>query len=296
MDCIDLRRGQYRRIYSGCVFGQRINAVSDFAERLFWRMVSITDDFGNVPATPVILRSLAVPLLTRSDQEISVALAELSASHGDPPQPLVQLYSVGSEQFAHLVDHLALQPVPRNGWRKRLYPPSPADAHRSAADPPQAPPSAAKRQHATTTTTTTTTTSSSRVCAEKAAAAGFSKEILDAAARLKITIRDLAAAAGPVDRTELLATLNDLHTRIANGENVRNPVGLLRKMLTEGYCPPASRRTLAPLVRTASPESYALRQRQRSEAEAKLRAQIQSEAAPPLGAELKAAMRRKAAR
>ena len=75
---LDMRRGQYRRIYSGAVYGRRINSVGDFAERLFFRMVAISDDWGNLPGDALILHSLAVPLLRqKSEEDIHAGAEEL---------------------------------------------------------------------------------------------------------------------------------------------------------------------------------------------------------------------------
>ena len=121
---LDMRRGQYRRIYSGAVYGRRINSVGDFAERLFFRMVAISDDWGNLPGDALILHSLAVPLLRqKSEEDIHAGAEELCRAN------LLVRYSCDGtdESYLHIVDHISLQPPPRNGQRRRLYPPSPYD-------------------------------------------------------------------------------------------------------------------------------------------------------------------------
>lgn len=115
---IDFRRGQYRRIYSGAIFGRRINRLSHLAERLFWRLVSATDDFGNHPWDTQLVKHLLLPLVPVAYDEIAPSMEELERNE------LITTYSVGGEIFAHVVGHKSLQKPP-SGRRARRCPRGP---------------------------------------------------------------------------------------------------------------------------------------------------------------------------
>ena len=115
----DFSRGQYRRLYSGAIFGRRINRVSHLAERLFWRLVSACDDYGNHPWDLYLAQHQLVPLLRLSDAELVGAMQDLER------EGLVRRYEWRGEHFAHVVGHLALQPADRSGRRVRRFPACP---------------------------------------------------------------------------------------------------------------------------------------------------------------------------
>jgi len=69
-----------RAIKESCRTSPTLNGLSDFAERLFWRLVTVADDFGRFPADPRFLRSECFPL--RDDLKtgrVRDAFAELLA-------------------------------------------------------------------------------------------------------------------------------------------------------------------------------------------------------------------------
>jgi len=94
---IDMKRGVYRRIYSGATHGGRINQVGDGAERLFWRLHMICDDFGNCRADPVITKASAMPLVARATpKRIQAWLDELVAVG------LILTYDAGGDAYVHI--------------------------------------------------------------------------------------------------------------------------------------------------------------------------------------------------
>lgn len=119
---IDLKRGIHRRIYSGAVSGKRINAISDVAERVFWRLHMVCDDFGNFDADPDILKAKAFPMLaTMTARKIAGAVKELAAAR------LIAEYESNGDRLGHICDFAALQPGGKNGKRIRRFHASPWD-------------------------------------------------------------------------------------------------------------------------------------------------------------------------
>lgn len=131
----DFSRGQYRRIYSGAVFGRRLNRVGHLAERLFWRLVASCDDYGNHGWDPYMVRHQLVPLVDVSPDDLQSAMRELESER------LVVAYERAGEPFVHVAGHLELQPSSSNGRRVRRFPPSPAERDDLLADgwPPPTP-------------------------------------------------------------------------------------------------------------------------------------------------------------
>jgi hypothetical protein len=124
-DVLDMTMGQYRRVYSNCRIGRRINSVSIGAEFLFWRIHNcIADDFGNFLADPVVIRADA---LTRRQEAISVE--QVAAWLKEIVEvALIQTYEVANERYGHIAGFLVRQPANRNGKRARKQPESPWDA------------------------------------------------------------------------------------------------------------------------------------------------------------------------
>lgn len=282
----DFSRGQYRRIYSGCIFGRRLNRVGHLAERLFWRIVASCDDFGNHGWDPYMVRHQLVPLVDVSPDDLQRAMRELEAEH------LVIPYERAGEPFAHVAGHLELQPSSANGRRVRRCPPSPAEASDlvEAGDaPPAAAPAAQpvvnpgesgcapkiperpKNPSATTTTTTTTTKtrgSSSNngpdTTAAPAAAAllPFPADAEARRAEIELILGDLGL--GPNERAPLgltdealrsiaetagpLPTANAVARTLAVAASLpfRNQGWIIQHMLRTGVAPPRLSAEAAP--------------------------------------------------
>ena len=119
----DLTRGVYRRVYAGATTGERINKASDAAEVLFWRLHMIADDFGNFPAKPSLIKSYALPEKDIWNKaRISKHLTELDNITNTAGGKLISLYSVGSDNYGHIVGFEITQPAGRNGKRVMRYP------------------------------------------------------------------------------------------------------------------------------------------------------------------------------
>ena len=280
MDVLDFRRGQYRRIYSGAIFGKRINRVSDFSERLFWRLVCVCDDFGNFAGEPEMIKFTVVPLLQRETSDIDAAIDEL-LSVG-----LIKRYQVKSETFLHIVDHLGLQPAPANGRRVRRFPLcvyEADEADQSGGSGIRVNPGESGGHN----NQDKDQDHNQRQQQKNIAAAGFSKngEMGELAATLGI--RDIPS--GNPER--ILAAMWSIKARADGGQKIRNPAGLLRRMLEGGFSPPATKRNPV----TESPESYrarmtAIADREKQKREAAAVANVEL---GPIGTQLKLASKKK---
>lgn len=128
---INLTRGVYRLIYAGAIFGRRINAVSEGAELVFWRLLLIADDFGAFSLDPVQVRTQALPRRDISPADLSGRVAEL-ADVG-----LIRTYAVDGETYGEIVDWEATQKPPRNGRRVQRCP-RPLSGHAPTRPAPSA--------------------------------------------------------------------------------------------------------------------------------------------------------------
>lgn len=117
----DLRLGIYRRIYSGFLWGKRINSVSLECEAWFWRLLVVADDFGNLPAEEARLCALTKGLRHKMrDSDVAAYCACLEQAR------LISGYSAEDERFYHVHDWEKLQPCSRNGRRYQRFPLHPA--------------------------------------------------------------------------------------------------------------------------------------------------------------------------
>lgn len=67
----------YRAIQDNVSQSESLAAVSDFAERLYWRMLSETDPYGRLPGRPAKIKALCVALLPVKEDKVERALQEL---------------------------------------------------------------------------------------------------------------------------------------------------------------------------------------------------------------------------
>jgi hypothetical protein len=82
----DLYEGIHRRIYVGCLRGERINSVSELAELTFWHLNCLADDYGNIEGSDPFLALDAFPrrritakqMTSRIDELVAAKLVELS--------------------------------------------------------------------------------------------------------------------------------------------------------------------------------------------------------------------------
>ena len=87
---------------------KNLSAVSDFSERLFWRLVTTADDFGRFLACAAIVKSTCFPLSeTMKSAQVEHALQDI-ASH-----ELIHLYEVGDRRYGWFVNWERHQGGPR---------------------------------------------------------------------------------------------------------------------------------------------------------------------------------------
>ncbi len=98
---------------------KNLNEISDFAERLFWRLITTADDHGRFLACGSIVRAACFPLMDRlSLERVDKALGELVRHQ------LIDLYAVGDRRYGHFRKWEEHQGPPRA--MKSKYPEPPA--------------------------------------------------------------------------------------------------------------------------------------------------------------------------
>ncbi|MCS6287727.1 MAG: conserved phage C-terminal domain-containing protein [Nitrospira sp.] len=126
---------------------KNLNEVSDFAERLFWRLITTADDYGRFLACGSIVKAACFPLMDSIRVEkIDKALAELV------DKCLIRLYFAGDRRYGLFLKWVEHQGAPRSKFSKY---PDPADflddsqnLHTSANICTQMFTSASRNQHA----------------------------------------------------------------------------------------------------------------------------------------------------
>lgn len=69
-----------RIIHESARFIRTLASLSPWAERLFWRMTTVADDFGRFNSEPVIVRATCFPVFPRlTDEQIEAFLGELAS-------------------------------------------------------------------------------------------------------------------------------------------------------------------------------------------------------------------------
>lgn len=92
---------------------------------LFYRLLVLADDFGNLHGDPVLIKANGFPRRPWSIRRIENAMAELINSGHDDRAPLVTKYSVGGETYLHITGFEETQPAGKNGKRIKRYPTPP---------------------------------------------------------------------------------------------------------------------------------------------------------------------------
>lgn len=104
-----------RFIKESCRSSKNLDKVTDFEERLFWRLLTTADDFGRFLADPELVRSACFPRRDRLPlQKLIDALVGLKRNH------LIILYSVKDRQYGQFCTFEEHQGKPRS--RKSKYP------------------------------------------------------------------------------------------------------------------------------------------------------------------------------
>jgi hypothetical protein len=129
MSELDLRRGLYRKVYAGFIWGKRINAASLEAEAWFWRLNAVADDYGNLPGDPARAHKETSGRRDVSIAQVEKWIAELVQ------RGLMLAYEAEGESYLHIVGFGKLQPAGnKNGRRVRRHPASPWDAEETAEE------------------------------------------------------------------------------------------------------------------------------------------------------------------
>ena len=106
--------GSWRKIHSCCCHGMRINSLTDFEERLFWRLNLVADDYGVFHADPRIVRGACIPLLDRPVKDVQDALDNLEKSG------LIWIFCSQECQYLRICDFERFQSAP-NGKRVHRF-------------------------------------------------------------------------------------------------------------------------------------------------------------------------------
>ena len=124
-----------RIIRDACKTSPSLAALSDLAERTFWRVITVLDDFGRYHGTDLALLAAAypVPPADLTPAKFGKALRELEA--GD----LLRFYEVGGRRYVHSPTWAKYQ---RLRARDSQFPEPPCSlggGHRAVIAPPSAP-------------------------------------------------------------------------------------------------------------------------------------------------------------
>lgn len=117
---VDMRWGVYRKVYSGFIWGDRLNSVSMEAEAWFWRLHAVADDLGNLATNWPRLCVEAGGKRNVSPEQAERLTRELA------DVKLIRLYQVGSDNYAHIYGFEDRQPANKNGRRIQRHP-TPSD-------------------------------------------------------------------------------------------------------------------------------------------------------------------------
>ena len=85
-----------RFIRESALTSESLSRLSDFAERLFWRLTTIADDFGRFNANPAVVAGRAMPLVNgATPKKVESLLLELHANGS------IQLYEAAGGRFGY---------------------------------------------------------------------------------------------------------------------------------------------------------------------------------------------------
>lgn len=122
-----------RILREGIIGSEPVNAISDSAEILYRRLMSVVDDYGRFDAKDELVRARCFPLqLDRwSIERVGGCLNELTVSHGFPP--LITVYFCGNKKYLQInnfgqrVQSKAKYPGPEDGEVVQVSPESTVD-------------------------------------------------------------------------------------------------------------------------------------------------------------------------
>lgn len=93
-----------RYIKESCVTSLTLTPLSDGAERFFWRLTVVADDYGRFDANPMVLGGRCVPTLNWSRKKVENCLVELNTIAPGDTEPLVELYQVRGRTYGYLTN------------------------------------------------------------------------------------------------------------------------------------------------------------------------------------------------
>lgn len=96
-----------RFIKESCRSSKNLDKLTDFEERLWWRLITTADDFGRFMACPELVRSACFPFKTLPTKTIVAALHSLQT------HDLIRLYSVDDRQYGEFAKWEKHQGKPR---------------------------------------------------------------------------------------------------------------------------------------------------------------------------------------
>lgn len=105
----------WRAIQDTVAASESLARVTDFAERLYWRMLAQSDPWGRLPGSVTKLRALCVPLLQVTDSDVEAALAELV------DVGRARLYEVDHARYCELIEFDENQPADVLGRQGKRY-------------------------------------------------------------------------------------------------------------------------------------------------------------------------------
>lgn len=108
-----------RFIKESCRSSRNLDRLTDFEERLFWRLITTADDYGRFMACPELVRASCFPYKKVSVLAMTTALAHLRK------HDLIQLYQVEGREYGYFLKWEKHQGKPRS--LKSKYP-EPLDA------------------------------------------------------------------------------------------------------------------------------------------------------------------------
>jgi hypothetical protein len=87
-----------RIIHESARFSPTLAVISPPAERLFWRLITVTDDFGRFNAETAIVKAMCFPLFPKlTSDQIDAQLSELVSSG------LIQTYRHGEHRLGYFL-------------------------------------------------------------------------------------------------------------------------------------------------------------------------------------------------
>lgn len=113
-----------RMIDKVIILSKKINAVSEGAENLYYRLYVNTDDYGRFHADPKIIKGQIYTLRNVSIPTIKKRLAELIEVRGDKKKDygLIEVYKSGGELYLEIIDFEGHQPFRKDYKRKHEFP------------------------------------------------------------------------------------------------------------------------------------------------------------------------------